>query len=307
MPQQGSLLNQNLKALKRFYGEGQYRTLYSHIDKMNPYYRWLKEAKGLRNFKEVNLELRIDHAELIAERVADEEIVVSTGHNTISAFNITMQAVNGNHDLDLSPSKYAGKRSHIRTEIPLGMDKTNVFAAANHMRMNGYEIHGDLVEIMREAALRKKESALQNYQRVIKTVTPDNHIRIMEGTKGGTGKFTERWVPVNDRTLDIISNLADRQGDWKSIIPKEMTLYSFMNQLYAQWYRVRDEFGLGKLHDLRACAACDWFEQETGFTAPIFKQGRPDKKIERMARKVISGRVGHGRPEVSNSYIGGSR
>ena len=96
MSKYGSLKHQNIKILKFFYGEGQYRTLYSHIGKMSPYYRWLKEIKGIHLLKDVNLAVRIEHAEMIADRVADEEIAVSTGHNTISAFNITCRAIFGN-------------------------------------------------------------------------------------------------------------------------------------------------------------------------------------------------------------------
>lgn len=307
MSKYGSLFNQNFRALKQLYGQGQYKTRYSHLNRMGPTHAWLKEVKGIRNLKKVTIEIRIEHAELIAERVAEKEIKSNSAQNVISAFNLTTQAVRGNHDLDISPREYAGPRCQVRKDIPKGMDKMLVIAAADKMRENGYEIHGDLVEVMRDGGLRKREAAQQNYQRVIKTVTPDNLIRIMEGTKGGTGKYTERWVPVNDRTLNIISDLADLQGNHKSIIPLELNLYQFGNQLYAQWYRVRDQFDLGKLHDLRACAACDWFEEETGFLSPLFKQGRPEKDIERMVRNLLSKRMGHNRPEISNSYIGGWR
>jgi predicted DNA-binding protein (UPF0251 family) len=70
---------------------------------------------------------------------------------------------------------------------------------------------------------------------------------------------------------------------------------------------VRQDYGLTKIHDLRAAYACERYRQLTGAAAPVVA-GRQtvNRTIDRTARQTIAQELGHGRIDVVSAYIGGT-
>lgn len=304
MSKKGSLKHQIKQAIHNHYGNGQYGTVRTHLNRLLPFVTWLKEEVKIRDLNEIDESIVVEFGILIASAVEEDNLAIVTGQNYLSSFNTLLLGLHGDSHLTISPSGFVGSRSQVRKVIPKGMDVQLVEAAAQAMRDNGYGTFADFTYIARNAGFRQREIVSADFQRII-TTARNNKIRIMEGTKGGTGRYTERWVEVNDFTLDVISDLADLQGNRKNLIPEHLERIQFIRQFYRQWCRVRDDFDLGRFHDLRAAFACDRFEELTGFKAPVFKMGRPPRNIERLARRIISPEIGHYREDVCSSYIGG--
>ncbi len=65
-------------------------------------------------------------------------------------------------------------------------------------------------------------------------------------------------------------------------------------------------FGLGKLHDLRAAYACERYQALAGAAAPAVGGPRvASSEADRAARDTIAQELGHGRSDVVATYIGG--
>ena len=80
------------------------------------------------------------------------------------------------------------------------------------------------------------------------------------------------------------------------------------SKVHHVWATVRDDYGLKKIHDLRAAYACDRYKQLTGSVAPVIAGRRyVDRSTDRAARQTIAQELGHGRIEVVATYIGGAR
>ena len=66
--------------------------------------------------------------------------------------------------------------------------------------------------------------------------------------------------------------------------------------------------GLNNRHDLRAAYACERYQAITGVVAPVMEGQRLcPKRVDREAREVIVGELGHNRMDVVAAYIGSSR
>ena len=57
-------------------------------------------------------------------------------------------------------------------------------------------------------------------------------------------------------------------------------------------------------HGLRHQYAADEYERATGVRPPVEGGAAPDKAIDAAARQGVSMKLGHGRPDISNAYLG---
>ena len=87
-----------------------------------------------------------------------------------------------------------------------------------------------------------------------------------------------------------------------------MTWRQWNDRVHHTWAKARDEFGLGKLHDLRAAYACERYLALTGYPAPVIAGRRlVNVEIDRQARFTVAAELGHGRMDVISTYIGSGR
>ncbi|MHB8622494.1 MAG: site-specific integrase [Sulfuricaulis sp.] len=289
------------------YGAGKYGTKRTHKQRWQLIAGYLKESMGIRDLGDIRLEHRQEHADYLAARIAHGSLRIVTAQNILSTFNIVMRGYLNNESLKLSPASIVGRRSQVRRTVPAGMERADVQAAAGELVAAGHEVFGYLLIIVRELALRVREAVLQDYVRLNASVTAAKTVRIIEGSKGGTARHTLRAVPVTGEAQAVIKILAARQGDRRNLIPPGQTLKQYLGKFHYQWDKVRKKYGLGRLHDLRAARACDWYLEETGCPAPVFGAGAAARPADQRARAIISPRLGHQRRSVASSYVGGAR
>ena len=125
------------------------------------------------------------------------------------------------------------------------------------------------------------------------------------GTKGGR----KRYVPIDtDARLQAIKLAQDLViGENDSISDPQLTLVQAIRHLRY----VMERFGVTKKalgvvpHGLRHQYAADEYQQATGSPAPVNGGEILDRAVDVAARRDIAERLGHGRPQIVNAYLGG--
>lgn len=125
------------------------------------------------------------------------------------------------------------------------------------------------------------------------------------GTKGGR----KRYVPIDtDARLQAIKLAQDLViGENDSISDPQFTLVQAIRHLRY----VMERFGVTKKalgvvpHGLRHQYATDEYQQATGSPAPVNGGETLDRAVDVAARRDIAERLGHGRPQIVNAYLGG--
>jgi hypothetical protein len=179
---------------------------------------------------------------------------------------------------------------------------------ADHLRQNGHERVAATAEVARALGLRFKEASMLNARVALGQVKKHGRVNITDGTKGGRGHRVDRWVPVSGRAVGCLVRAASAQGQGRNLIPSELTWKQWYSHVHHVWASVRDDYGLKKIHDLRAAYGCDRYRQLTGSAAPVIAGKRiADRETDRAARQTIAQELGHSRIGVVDSYIGSTR
>ncbi len=118
----------------------------------------------------------------------------------------------------------------------------------------------------------------------------------------------DRWVPVSGAAIGCLVRAAEAQGEGRNLIPTDVSWRQWNSKVHHVWAAVRNDFGLKKIHDLRAAYACQRYRQLTESVAPVIAGTRcADRISDRAARQTIAQELGHARIDVVAAYIGGSR
>jgi len=296
-----------ISLIDEFYGYGKFGTKNTHKRRALTILRYFDKTFGIKKLTDITLEMRLEHVYTMMTRIEEGTMSVATAHNYTTTLNTLCFCIFKDNQLWLSAVSYFGPRNHVRDEIPQGMNLEQVLLAHTLLKQNGHPVFANLLLVIRCLGLRVREAVSTDYKQLLASLNDDNQVRILHGTKGGTGKYVSRYVPVPYSLFIVLTELADMQGDSNNVIPADLNRYQYMMQFTHQYYRIRHQAQLGSFHDLRACKACEWFEDLTGMMAPVFKQGRVSKKDERAARLIISKRLGHSREDITNAYLGGKK
>jgi hypothetical protein len=106
----------------------------------------------------------------------------------------------------------------------------------------------------------------------------------------------------------VLERAVKAQEDVRNLITPGLSLKQFLNRVEYSWGKVRGEFGLKKIHDLRSAYVCDRYKQETGYNAPCIAGCRlASKEDDLRAREIITWEVGHSRYEIIAAYAGGRK
>ncbi len=165
-----------------------------------------------------------------------------------------------------------------------------------------------MVEIARSLGLRLREASMLDARAALGQAMNRGTVNITAGTKGGRGHRVDRWVPVSKSSLGCLVRAAKVQEGNRNLIPADLNWRQWNTRVHHVWAGVRDDYGLTKIHDLRAAFACERYRQLTGSAAPVVA-GRQtaNRTIDRQARQAIAQELGHGRIDVVSAYIGGAR
>ena len=228
--------------------------------------------------------------------------------NLLSSVNVVLEAMRGDRQVRVAPVAFIRQCSRVRTAPPVGIDRTAVRQCADQLRQGGHERVAAMVEVARALGLRLREASLLNARVALGQVKKHGAVNITAGTKGGRGHRVDRWVPVSGAAIGCLVRAAEAQGQGRNRIPADLSWRQWNSHVHHVWASVRDDYGLKKIHDLRAAYACERYRQLTGLVAPVIA-GRlhADRSADRAARQTIAQELGHARIDVVSSYIGGAR
>jgi hypothetical protein len=291
--------------------QGHYATVAAHSERWGQFAKWAKE-QGIKDARDVTTEIVIQYGQGLADQVAQEKVSVPYAQNLVSSINVVLETLRGDRAIRVSPSAVIGEqRTNVRDSAPASMDREKVARTVADLRYQGFERQAVVLEVARDLGLRAKEAVMMDYRSAIREAGKTGFVDVREGTKGGRGREVERLVPVSDRAMQTLQRGAVLQvelGGRNLIAPGE-NWKSVTDALRTEPVReIMQDHNMKMYHDARAAYACDRYQQITGHPAPaVAGQREADKPADRLARQVIGGELGHGRPDVLVSYVGSAK
>ena len=295
------------QALRDRYGNGHYGTAAGHAERWRRFVTWCRDERDIRDARLIDKEVVQDYGKSLRDKV-DAGMSPAYAQNLLSSVNVVMQAMRDDRQIRVAPVELVGQRSRIRTDPPTGLDQNVVRRCADQLRQNGHERVAATVEVARALGLRVKEASLLNARVALGQVKKHGAVNVTAGTKGGRGHRVDRWVPVSGSAIGCLVRAARAQGTDRNLIPTHITWRQWYSHVHHVWAGVRDDYGLKKIHDLRAAYACERYKQLTGSVPPVIVGRRvADQSTDRAARQIIAQELGHARIDVVAAYIGGAR
>ena len=296
------------QALRESFGNGRYGTVAGHTERWRQFVAWCRSEHGMRDARKVDRSTVNAYGRCLANKVTENSMSVSYAQNLLSSVNVVLESLRGDRRIRVAPAALVGKRNHVRVEPPTGLDRQAVRQCADQLRMNGHERIASVVEIARALGLRLREASMLDARAALRQATKNSAVNITAGTKGGRGHRVDRWVPVSKIGMGCLVRAAKAQGTGRNLIPTELSWRQWNTQVHHVWARVRDDYNLKKLHDLRAAYACERYRTLTGSAAPVIAGRRiACRDADRAARQTIAQELGHARSDVVAAYVGGVR
>lgn len=257
------------------------------------------KSRGVGSLEKITTQLVQQYAQQLQNRIAVGSMSAATAQNYISAVNSTMSATPTNWKVVRPVADCAlPHRSNVRTAPPASLDSTKFANARAQMSARD----DALVQVAKNFGLRSKEAALFDAKSALKQAEKQGIIEIRSGTKGGRVRFVKI---TQDHQIEVLRNAAKVQQDSHNFIDKDRTYRDFGKDLNNIRGTLKSSTGKC-LHDLRAAYACERYQQITGHPAPVVAgKMLADKSADLLARQQIANELGHGRIDVTVSYLGG--
>ncbi len=293
-------------ALAQGYGGNDYHhnTRFTHHSRFEHCLDWLSELDSpIRDLRKITLAHAVAYSEALANSVASGEMEVSYAQNLISTVNVAMRAVRRDQAIWLSPADAVGKRSYIRTILPMATwDK--VIEAVQLAEAKGNYRGAALVLLWRAFGMRFREAALADLHRMKAEADIYNAVWILEGTKGGF-KSEDRRIPVESvqwQALDYALHNISSSGT--CLIDTNNSLIEFLNRHANPMRPILKHVGIQCPKDLRAENFIEVYERTSGQLAPLKQVGAYDREADSVGREAVGHQGGHKRPTISSSYVG---
>ena len=292
-------------------------TIDAYLNRAPFLFDWMRE-NHINNIMLINMEIYKKFRDDLITLMKQKGYENTYGQNIMAAVNVILECVRGDNFIWLSPSS-VGSRCDVRKTIPYACDSFKLVEAINLLRNQGKNLSALLVEVIRLTGMRKKEACLQDYNRMYKeclNCIKNNKkgdflkivCRIVEGSKGAVAKRVPRYIRISSELLSVLKNLSEFQGNEDNLIPEGTDLEQFKSKLTYDWNIVSEIMNLGGLHDIRSAYACKRYQDITRHPAPVISGCvLVRKKLDKVARKIISRELGHQRISVVAAYIGGIR
>lgn len=292
-------------ALLALFGNGKHATFNTHLARARPFQEYLA-SQGITDLRDFDQALLEGYALQVQLLVDGEDLKVSYAQNLLSTANIVALALTGNTRIRVKPSSWVGERSHIRTTPPASMDWTVVERCAQELVARRLKRASHVVLLARAFGLRLREACLADLERMFFELHEDGCINILDGTKGG--RDADRYLPVEPRGRTILQNAyVSKPLGCDNLLRKYETFIQFVRGEIFQARPILKAHGIPGFHDLRAARAAEFYEQMTGFPAPVLNS-TPDtvpKVVDRDGRMATAHVLGHNRIDVVAAYIGG--
>lgn len=268
-------------------------------DRWKNFARYMNE-NNIKDLKDLSPKDLISYGVKLAERVDDEDISVSYAQNLVSAVNTVMTMATLGEWTSITPTKDCGipERSHIRTSPPDGLCREAFYRALSALGDEFVEGKGIAV-LAREFGLRTKEAALLDCRTALEEARRCGLVNIKRGTKGGRKRKIPISSPSQIKALEFCLKI---QGSRSLLIPNDRNWEKFRGNQIRYTREALQQHGIARLHELRAAYACERYEQLSGVPAPVL--GGEETSLGHMARIKVALELGHGRVDVTNSYLG---
>jgi len=261
------------------------------------------KSEGVGRMERITPQLAQEYGQGLADQVAAGRMTPAYAQNMVSAINTVMHQVRDWRSV--SPTKDCGiqQRSHVRDMPPQGIERGSQLAPAlEALREAGQLRVAAVAELARELGLRSKEASMLDAVRALREAENRGAVTISQGTKGGR----TREVPIASPTArEALQRAAEAQGSARAVMPPHQNWRQWRETGLRDAREILKQYGIDRLHDLRAAYACERYEQLTGHAAPVQGGQIQDRDADRHAREVISKELGHHRIEVVASYLGG--
>lgn len=261
------------------------------------------KSEGVGRMERITQELVQQYGRGLASQVREGQMTPSYAQNMVSAINTVMHQVR--EWKSVSPTKDCGiqQRSHVRDMPPPGIERGSQLAPAlEALREAGQLRVAAVAELARELGLRSKEASMLDAVRALREAENRGAVTISQGTKGGR----TREVPIASPTArEALQRAAEAQGSARAVMPPHQNWRQWRETGLRDAREILKQYGIDRLHDLRAAFACSRYESLTGTVAPVMGGQIQNRNVDKAARQQISKELGHDRIEIVTSYIGG--
>lgn len=294
-------------ALADRYGHGHFSTRATHEDRWNQFVGFLK-SECINDARKINQNVLEQYGQHLKKMVNSEEISVAYAQNLLSTVNVVLETMRKDKVLTIKPAQWIGNRPNVRSNVPATVHRQALNVPTDQLRQNGQERVAVIAQLAREFGLRFKEASLLDANRAIRQANRLGRINITKGTKGGRGKGSDRWVPINTSNLAVLKQAAELQNNERNLIPPNMNYVQWRDHAYNQWRSATKDTVINGFHDMRAAYACERYQAITGHPAPVITGVRQvEKALDTWARTIISQELGHNRPDVIAAYVGSGK
>ena len=279
-------------------------------DRWRIFAEFAKDELQLRNLKQVDVShLQIYGAHLRA-RYDNGELSASTAQSYLSTVNRVLQIARGDRTVWLAPVRGAGLPQ--RSGICIESRAVSAEAHQQAVKAVGNRVCA-LMGLQRALGLRFAESAKIDAARALKQAENHGAVTVRDGTKGGR----PRTVPITrPEQLAALRAAAEIQGRDRSMIPADQRYTQFRNEAYKQIQSTNIHF-----HGNRHHYAQERYQAIVGAPCPVVARVPHDehhaylsralgittsaaRELDHAARMQVSSELGHGRIDVTNSYLG---
>lgn len=297
-----------LNALKE--GIKSFQSISTLHDRWSVFCSWIKAEQGIKDMRDVEKAHLVAYSAHLNDRYERGEIAPSTAQNYLSAVNRVMEIARGDRQVRVDPVAEGGlpKRSGITTE------DRSVSELAHNIAVEAVsERIGAMLELQRTLGLRFEESAKLDANKALKEALKTGSLSIKDGTKGGRA----RLVPITGEAQVAALRQAAAIQDGRSMIPADLSYREFRQDAYREIGRQPVNF-----HGERHHYAQTRYKTLLGTECPVkagVKHGLAHHKyiakelgvslaqakmLDKEIRSEVARELGHGRIDVTNSYLG---
>ncbi|EPM7840847.1 integrase domain-containing protein [Vibrio cholerae] len=297
-----------LNALKE--GMKSFQSIATIYDRWRVFSTWIKSEQGIKDMRDIDKGHLVTYAAHLNDRYERGEIAPSTAQNYLSAVNRVMEIARGDRQVRVDPVAEGGlpKRSGIASG-----DRSVSEVAHSVAVGTASERLGALLELQRNFGLRFEESAKLNAVKALREAEKIGSVSVKDGTKGGRA----RTVPITNATQVIALQRAVAIQDGRSMIPADQSYREFRQDAYREIGRHPVNF-----HGERHHYAQTRYRELLGAECPVkagVKHGgahheylakalgisvEQARTLDKEIRTEVARELGHGRIDVTNSYLG---
>jgi site-specific recombinase XerD len=259
---------------------------------------WAKE-QDIKKMEDVSRELVIKYGKELASKVTNGKLTAASAQVYLSAVNSIMKLTPQNWR-SVSPTKECGipHKTGIRSVAPKAIDRASYQAARSAIEAKS-ERAAAIVALCRELGLRSREASQLDAKSALQQAEKEGKAYLFKGTKGDR----PREIPISPNGLEALRQAARLQGEAANLMTEDRWKEWSQRELKQIRTLAAKETGAA-LHDLRAAYACERYQHLTGHLPKVAGGPGADREADLAARLQIAAELGHGRIEVSNSYLG---